>query len=66
MSWEYEYGKKLDKALLRFYLVEDGGYNLTFLLNEEGVCLEGDETIWNIISPFRSQGQSEKVGTFLC
>jgi hypothetical protein len=47
-------------------LEEEGGYMLTFLVDEQSEAVQGDQDIWNLICPFRTNEETNKVGNYLC
>ena len=68
LSWSYEGFEegRQRKLCLRFILEEDDGFILNFLVDEDGDAVEGDQDIWNLICPFRTQEEVSKVGAYLC
>ncbi len=39
---------------------------LTFLVDEQSEAVQGDQDIWNLICPFRTNEETNKVGNYLC
>jgi hypothetical protein len=51
---------------LRFIVEEDGGYYLSFVVEEDAKVVEGDRIIWELICPFRTIEITTKIGNYKC